>query len=163
VAHDALEREVLHETFAALGALEPQYGYRHCDRRTCLSSGWFFLANLPHGDIVWKLISSCTAIIAVVKPFLRFGEKIKKIEQALIAYRGLDFDLAQLAGEVRKTQQYSSAQQKQFKSATSKRKELVVRLPSIDEDKELRDALYWEVTQELPDTEFSKRRAERFF
>ncbi len=53
----------------------------------------FFLANLPQGDIVWKMFSSFTAIIAVVKPFLRFGEKIKKIEQALIAYRGLEFDL----------------------------------------------------------------------
>lgn len=83
---------------------------------------WFFKTDV--GEFLWKTFSSITAVLAMTKPFLQHAAKIKKIEQALIGYRGLDFDMSLLANEVRSEKTYSKAHQKQFTAAQNRLKDL---------------------------------------
>ncbi len=114
----------------------------------------FFAANIPYGDAVWKGFSSLTAIVAMIKPFWRLADKIKKIEQVLSIYRETDFDLEVLAIDVRKEQNYSKAHQKRFATILNKYRAAVVNPPKIQHDKALIAALELEILSELPDSAF---------
>ena len=113
---------------------------------------WFFKTDT--GANIWKTFSAITAVLAMTKPFLRYSDKIKKIEQALTGYRGLDFDMTQLANDVRNEQTYSKPHQKLFKSAQSKLKELVVHPPNIPQNGKLIEAFSAQVNAQLPAANF---------
>jgi hypothetical protein len=116
-------------------------------------SGMWFLKNNT-GLELWKWVSAAAAIAGFLKPFLKFGHKIKFYEQTLSGYRSLEYDLYEIILKIRDEGTYSPASKKLFESAMKKKKTLVTNPPETTQVKKLIEKLEQEVLNELPTTSF---------
>ncbi|MBY0572205.1 MAG: hypothetical protein K2P84_00865 [Undibacterium sp.] len=112
-------------------------------------SGVLFLQT-QSGLAVWKFISAVAAIVGFLKPFLKFGHKIKFYEQTLSGYRALEYDLYEIILKIRDEGTYSASSKKMFEAAMKKKKVLVTNPPENTPNEKLVAKLTEEVNQEIP-------------
>lgn len=112
-------------------------------------SGLFFLKT-TEGAFVWQCIAAISAIVALVKPFLKLGQKIKFYDQTLSGYRALDYDLNEIVMKIRSDDSYSSTSKRMFESAIKKMRVLATNPPENTQDKKLIEKLVVEVNKEIP-------------
>lgn len=116
-------------------------------------SGMWFLKNNSGLDL-WKYLSAAAAIAGILKPFFKFGHKIKFYEQTLSGYRALEYDLYEIILKIRDEGTYSPASKKMFEAAMKKKKVLVTNPPENNPNKKLIVKLEKEILAELPTESF---------
>src|SRR5690554_1980388 len=60
---------------------------------------WF--VDTPAGQNVWQVFMATAAVVAVVRPLLKYGDTAQAMQEAVAAYKGLDHDLYCLAVDIR--------------------------------------------------------------
>lgn len=109
---------------------------------------WFW--ETEWGRFAWKWLAVIAAVIAVVKPLLRLGEKTQKMEEALTGYKALDHDLTRLTINVKHERAFSEHSKQQFREALARRGVLVGGQLEFRERKRLKRRCEEEVMRELP-------------
>ncbi|MFZ3192007.1 MAG: hypothetical protein WA154_02230 [Moraxellaceae bacterium] len=114
-------------------------------------SGLFFL-KIPIVAKVWLYVVGGVVILSVIKPFLRFGQRIKLYDQTVSGYRALDHDLHEIVLKIRTEASYSASSKKMFDAAMKKKKALVTNPPERVSNKKLVEKFMLEVDSEIPST-----------
>lgn len=109
---------------------------------------WF--ADLPEGQLAWKILTGIAAVFAVVKPFLKLPSKIKRYEHVLSGYRSLLSDVEELLHQIKPDAEYSKASRKLFDSAWKKKRALLQNTPEPTSDRRLIEQCMSEVNEEIP-------------
>ena len=106
------------------------------------------------GAQVWVAVAAVASVVAIAKPFLKFPERIQKIEACLAGYRTLDFDLGTLASEIARVRRYGPDQQLAFEQARARMRELATDPPGEPDKAKLRRACTARVNLALPSSRF---------
>jgi hypothetical protein len=113
---------------------------------------WFW--EYPLGEIAWKVLAVLAAVIAVVKPLLKYGDKIQTMEEVLAGYKALDHDLYCITLEIQRKKAYTDDLQQTFREALARKGVLVGRVIEHWEDTKLKRQCEQEVCEELPAAAF---------
>jgi len=106
------------------------------------------------GSIIWGILTTITALLASIRPFLGLTEKIQENEELLIAERSLEIDLYKIIVELKQKNKYNQFLQDKFSEALDKIKNIVQReREPCNISSKLKEQLCEEVNSELP-TEF---------
>lgn len=112
-------------------------------------SGFWFLKT-ANGLAVWQAVAAIAGLTGFVKPFFKFGQKIKFFEQTLSGYRALEYDLYDVILKIKEDDDYTGASKKMFSDAMKKRKILATNPPENSQNKKFISKLYEEVVKEIP-------------
>jgi hypothetical protein len=113
---------------------------------------WFW--SHPIGQGAWKALAVIAAVVAVVKPLLKIGDKVQAMEEAVSAYKALDHDLYCLTLDIDRERAYSPQSQQRFKEALVRKGVLVGRKLEESESMTLKRKCEQEVLTELPGESF---------
>lgn len=113
---------------------------------------WFW--ETPLGQQMWKYLGIASAIIAVIKPALSLTKKIKKYEEVLSGYKGLEHDLFEIKEMITQKLKYDKEMQNDLKKAIKRKGILVNKEPGEKIDKKLIACCQREVDTELPAEKF---------
>jgi len=109
-----------------------------------------FLFDTEIGAFAWKWLLVVSAVVAVLKPILILGNKIKKFEEYLTGYHSYFLDLDKLKLEISQKKNYNDEMRSSFMDILEKRKALFESTPDLREIKRLKKRLAVEVKKELP-------------
>lgn len=117
------------------------------------------IANLPFwgsgaGSSIWSIIGIVAALLAFAHPFFKITQNIKKLDNILVGYIGLETDLETIKNDIRITQNFTQTHIREFKKAVARKKKLSTDERGHTEDKKLINKLFIEVKQELPSSSF---------
>jgi hypothetical protein len=113
---------------------------------------WFL--NTPIGHVIWQYLGAISVILAVIKPFLKLPEKMRKYERTLTNYRALEHDLSSIVYDINQNKRYDETLQNKFREAFARKGRVKVEEPAIRINKRLRRKCFEEVIQELPADNF---------
>ena len=65
-----------------------------------------WLWETEYGRHLWKYIAVFSALLAVLKPFMKITQKIAKMEEILAGYRSLDHELYVLTVQIKQNEIY---------------------------------------------------------
>lgn len=111
-----------------------------------------FLLKIPIVATLWPYFVGIVVLFSIIKPFLRFGQKIKLYDQTLSGYRALDHDLHEIVLKIRTEASYSALSKKMFDAAMKKKRILVTNPPEQVSDNKLVEKFTLEVNSEIPTT-----------
>lgn len=111
-------------------------------------AGFWFWKN-ETGEFIWKLLGVITVILAVGKPILNLGSKIKKKSEIVTAYRELDQGFLHLKIMINQAREYGTSQIKDLQILLKKKEEIVKKYQDIVNDR-LKNKCYKRVNEELP-------------
>ena len=117
-------------------------------------AGLLWLQDYFIGMWTFQILAAITAILAVVKPFLKLPDKIRLITQVLTGYKILDNDLQMLSIFIRQNQQYDDDLKQKFSEALQRRTSLAQKEGSLGLNKKLRRQCQEDVKKELPADHF---------
>jgi len=109
---------------------------------------WFFQGHT--GEIIWKILTSITALLAIAKPLMKLSDKIKYEEEMFTSYKVLDFDLQRLVFRIREKQCYDEELKLMFGTILDRRRELVKMDKGTTSNERLLEQCYQKVLKELP-------------
>lgn len=116
---------------------------------------WFW--NYAYGQIAWKYLGILTAFVAVLKPIFSLQNSIKKYEEVLAGYQGLEYDLFKIKVQIENREVYDEELKSDYCKALDRKRELVIKEPEVSGDKShknLLERLQNEVNEELPASRF---------
>lgn len=113
-------------------------------------AGLLWLQEYLVGMWVFRILAAITAILAVIKPFLKLPDKIRLITEILTGYKILDNDLQMLSIFIRQHQKYDDDLKQKFSEALQRRKTLAQKEGSLGLNKKLRRQCQQDVKRELP-------------
>jgi len=102
------------------------------------------------GQVVWSLLGSISAIVALCKPILALTKKIRDMESVVQGYRLLYFELKEIRSAIEQEKRFGPTLKLQLKKCSQREKELVSRNPESKPNKKLRRTCMDEVMRELP-------------
>ena len=103
------------------------------------------------GSIIWGLLTTITALLASIRPFLGLTEKIQENGELLIAERSLEIDLYKIIVLLKQKGKYDQFLQDKFAEALDKIKEIVQReREPCNISTKLKEQLFEDVNRELP-------------
>jgi hypothetical protein len=120
---------------------------------TSAVAGTLFFDTAP-GHFLWQVMTFIAATLAVAKPFMKLGSKIKKLEHVLSGYRAMLCDIEDVLNRCLLDRAYSKAAQKMFDAANRKKRTLVAATPEATHIKSIVEECMIEVEQEIPHTTF---------
>ena len=109
---------------------------------------WVFETWL--GGYAWKAAGTVAAVLAVYRPVARLSEGIRRIEERVTAYRGLELDLERLCRDIRRRGQYDSELRDRFDAVMDRKGDVVRSYIDTQIDEPLRESCESQVNQELP-------------
>ncbi len=110
--------------------------------------------NTEYGRTAWMLLTTITALLAIVKPLLRLSERLDQLQKIITRYRVIECQLESLTNDIRRGNRYSSEFVAVFKNLEAQVSESSKDEPVERFDEKLRRSLYKEVNEELPLTSF---------
>jgi hypothetical protein len=113
---------------------------------------WFWQYSM--GQVVWKIFAVIAAFFAILKPFLKLPERIKRFEETLTGYRTLDNDLQNIAVKIRQQGTYDEEIKGQFDRAFNRKIAISTQEPEVREKIKLKNNCEAEVLSELPHAHF---------
>jgi hypothetical protein len=113
---------------------------------------WFWKAQ--SGEVAWQVLTVLTAVLALMKPFLRLSEKIRKYEEVLSGYRILEHDLNTLVVDIQQKGVYSAGHKAKLQEALKRKGALVAKSPQAKPSRLLVRRCQDEVEVELPHANF---------
>lgn len=114
----------------------------------------FTILQSEAGSIVWSIIAGLAVVLAVIKPFLKLTDRIKRIENVLTKYRLLKHEYGILKIDISEKKNYSEDHKKVFRELLLKEKELVEKQPENNVSNKLRKKCQQEVIKEYPVNNF---------
>ena len=117
-----------------------------------VASFWFFQNEI--GQFIWKTLSAITALLAVIKPFLKFTEKIRKMEEMLTGYKSLHQNLDRIITLINHKKIYDEELKEIFFEYKKDLDKLITDYKDEYEDKKLINKCYEEILKELPTDSF---------
>ena len=106
------------------------------------------------GKVLWQGLLMASAIVAVAKPFLRLGDKIKTLSEIIAGWRLIDHQLHKIEIGVRETGEYGPDLRKAFAAIMASMDGLVTKSVENTVKSRIRSRCQQEVRGELPDTHF---------
>jgi len=79
------------------------------------------------GKYAWEILVVLSSIIAFAQPFLGLQKKIKKIDEIVVGYKILYFDLQDIRHKIEEDQAYLKSHKKLHQSAKDRRKKLEIK------------------------------------
>ena len=113
---------------------------------------WFW--ETPYGQDAWQYLGVVSAIVAVLKPSLSLTKRIKKYEEILSGYKGLEHDLHEIKEMIAQRLKYDKEMQNDFKKALKRKGVLVNKEPGEKINTKLLARCQKEVDTELPADKF---------
>lgn len=113
---------------------------------------WFF--QTMAGEVVWKLLGSVAAMLAVYQPIAKLAEQIRRLEERVTAYRGLELDLERLSRKIAHRGAYDDELIQQFEALMDQKGEVVRSYIDPKVDEKLQEKCEAEVLDELPVSRF---------
>ena len=110
--------------------------------------------NLPWGKTLWLLASILTAILALLAPLLRFGDKERSYESVLMKYRDLNTDLLELKSKIESKKTFDDENINTFKEILKKSSEIAQEAPLLVDNKKLLKEKTDEVSSEMLPSSF---------
>ncbi len=114
----------------------------------------FSFWKTAYGGGIWTAVGVVAAISSVIKPILKFPERIGRKEELLASYHILDHDLNTICIEIKHEKKYDDGLYKQFLRALDRKAELVKQDAASGVDERLRIRCREAVEQELPADSF---------
>lgn len=113
---------------------------------------WYWETEI--GKDIWQYLLILSAILAALKPFLKFMDKIQKLEESVSGYRSLEHDLEKLTILIKQDEQYTEKHKLKLYEAMDKKGVLVQNEPKSEIDKKLIKQCRIKVSNELPSKSF---------
>lgn len=88
------------------------------------AAGLWIFAN-PTGAYVWKSISAFAAILAIIKPILKYPDAIKVTSEMLSDYRALDNSFQKLVISIKQRGQYDDEFKNRFQELLDKKAKII--------------------------------------
>jgi hypothetical protein len=92
---------------------------------TTSSVGSFWFLQNAVGAQFWKTAGAIAVVLSIIRPILKFGDRIQAKEKLLTSYCVLDHDLNCIRMEIRHRQKYDNSLHKDFLEAMDRKAELV--------------------------------------
>ncbi len=106
------------------------------------------------GKKAWGLIALLAAILAVIKPLLKWADKIRAYSELLNGYRTYDHELIVIREMISQKLVYDQVLMDEYSKALQLKGSLVVKDPESKQDSGLIEKLMNEVNKELPVSSF---------
>lgn len=103
---------------------------------------------------IWQFLVAIAALVAMVKPFLKFSEKIEKLKGITTDYIGLEHDLNVLILSIKERGKFEDDLKSIFWLAMEKLGRVKAQQIELKIDKSLQDKCYEEVNKENPMNSF---------
>lgn len=113
---------------------------------------WFW--GTVAGGIIWKIIVTSAAFIAIIKPLIKLSDQIQEQSAIHAAWRELDDELQKLSIRIRHRGEYDSELQNRFLSLMEVKSDIVKGETAEAIDEKLRQKCYEQVNLELPYDKF---------
>jgi DNA-binding PucR family transcriptional regulator len=113
---------------------------------------WFWQTAV--GAWLWGTIGAIAAVTAAVKPFLRYTERIRRLEEVVTLYTALEHDLYTIGVEAKHRSAYTEHLQTRFMEALADLKRIKEKQAERGEDKELKGTCENEVRRQWPDSRY---------
>ena len=119
---------------------------------SAVAGTWIFQTS--SGDIVWNILVSIAAILAVYQPIGRPVEKIQFFEKHVTTYNELDYDLKELTRKIFDKREYSAEFKSEFELIKKKERKVTIEYNDTRINQKLKERYYEEVVRELPTNSF---------
>lgn len=109
------------------------------------------------GGVIWKILGLCTAILAIIKPFLRIPEKIEQRGKMLADYYGLEHDLEKIKKLVGQHRRYDDRLRRQYLKVLDRKgkiREKYTGANHLKNSEAIKQRCKDEVERRLPPSEF---------
>lgn len=113
---------------------------------------WFF--KIAIGEYIWKILIGLTAVIAVIKPFLKLPERIQNESELFTEIKSLDHDFRTLIILINQCKKYDDDLKTQFFKLLDKKGNIEKKSTAEYVKKRLKVRYEQEVMQELPSDKF---------
>jgi hypothetical protein len=114
----------------------------------------FTIFRTETGSIIWSLIAGIAVILAVIKPFMKLTDRIRKIENVLTKYRLLKHEFGILRIDITEKSCYNDDHKKIFRDLLTKESELIEKQPENYTSKRLINICSQDVNKEYPVASF---------
>ena len=108
---------------------------------------WIFTGS---GIIIWKLLASLSAMLAVYHGVTRPSERIRKLETQVTGWSQLEHSLADIRRRIHESGCYDQALQREVKAVLDEKQSVLTEVVDADVDAQLRDRCFQDVMRELP-------------
>ena len=102
------------------------------------------------GGIVWKVLVSFAAFLAVLKPLVRLSDQVQKKSDILTSWRLLDDRLRQFTILLKEHRNYDNEMRNRFHALMETKASIVKSEPAESIHEKLRTKCFHQVNQELP-------------
>jgi hypothetical protein len=109
---------------------------------------WLF-AEWQNG-LLWRVLGSFAAVLAIYNTTARLGSKIQEFERRATGWQAIEFDLDRIARKVRATREYGEELQAQFEVVMDRQHELAKTYVDPGSTNRLKRPCEEEVLRELP-------------
>ena len=110
----------------------------------------FAIWKTEAGSFVWSVIAGIAVILAVIKPFMKLTDRIKRIENVLTKYRLIKHEFGILRIDINEKKCYNDEHKKILRDLLLKEKELIEKQPENYISNRLRNICTEEVIKEYP-------------
>lgn len=110
--------------------------------------------EFPAGKAAWGLLATTAGVLAVYKPLGKLTDRIRQLEERVTKYRAIEFELKNIATEMRASGKYSASAQDQLREAVRKKEELALSYTDPSLDSALIRRCQDEVNKESPANRF---------
>jgi len=121
---------------------------------TSTAVGKFTIWGSETGVLLWSTIGGIAVLLTVVKPFMKYPEKIKKIESVLTKYRLLKYNYGVIKIGISEERKYNDEHKKKYHDLLKQERELIAIQPENYISNKLRTKCQEEVNREFPVNNF---------
>ena len=102
------------------------------------------------GGVIWKVLVSVAAFLAVVKPLVRLSDQVQRKSDILTSWRLLDDALRQLTILIKENGKYDDEMRNRFHALMETKSAIIKYEPPEKIDEKLRTKCFQQVNHELP-------------
>lgn len=110
----------------------------------------FTIWGTSTGSLIWSIVGGLAVLLSVIKPLLRFSDRIKKIENVLTKYRLIKHEYQILKIDISEKKCYNQEHQQVFRDLLKKESQLIEVVPENYISNRLRTKCQREVIKEYP-------------
>lgn len=137
---------------ARLASARKANGYQELAMAASASTGvgglWIFATG--YGGILWKLLTTVAALLAVYRTVFKPSERVRKLEAHVVAWAHLEVALTRLRRRIHEDQSYNPQHSQELDGITEQKKSLLANLIEVEPSAVLLDACFEQVNRELP-------------
>lgn len=110
----------------------------------------FAIWKTEAGSLIWSLIAGLAVLLAVIKPFMKLTDSIKRIENVLTKYRLIKHEFGILRIDISEKKSYNNEHKNKLRELLAKEEVLIEKQPENYISKRLINICSNEVIKEYP-------------